>query len=267
MVTYYLAVDDVFRALGDPTRRSLLDELFREDGQTLGALEGRLPMSRFGVMKHLRVLEKAGLVVTKRRGREKLHFLNPIPIRLIHDRWVSKYAAPWAAALSDLKHELERGDKTMEKVFVIYIKTTPERLWDAITDFDKRRIYTFGVGVKSNWKAGSSWVGVTPKVPTPVTEGEILEIDAPARAELPGLVGRRRQERRHLARDVGDRSRRRLMLPYRHARSASRRRERRAVRRLADDPLRSQDTPRNGRESHHAGIAELRVALRASGPD
>ena len=181
MGTYYLAVDDVFRSLGDPTRRSLLDELFREDGQTLSALEGRLPMSRFGVMKHLRVLEKAGLVVTKRRGREKLHFLNPIPIRLIHDRWVSKYAAPWAAALSDLKHELERGDKTMEKVFVIYIKTTPERLWDAITDFDKRRIYTFGVGVKSNWKAGSSWVGVTPKVPTPVTEGEILEIDPPRR--------------------------------------------------------------------------------------
>ena len=69
----------------------------------------------------------------------------------------------------------------MEKVFVIYIKTTPERLWDAITDFDKRRIYTFGVGVKSNWKAGSSWVGVTPKVPTPVTEGEILEIDPPRR--------------------------------------------------------------------------------------
>jgi DNA-binding transcriptional ArsR family regulator len=87
-------MDEVFRALADPTRRSLLDALFHEDGQTLSALEGRLTMSRFGVMKHLRVLEGAGLVVTRRRGREKLHFLNAVPIRLIHDRWVSKYAAP-----------------------------------------------------------------------------------------------------------------------------------------------------------------------------
>src|SRR5215213_10332311 len=100
-------MDEVFKALADSTRRTLLDELFKEDGQTLGALERRLPMTRFGVMKHLRVLEDAGLVVTSRRGREKLHFLNPVPIRLVHDRWVSKYAEPWAAALSGLKHELE----------------------------------------------------------------------------------------------------------------------------------------------------------------
>jgi DNA-binding transcriptional ArsR family regulator len=100
-------VDEVFKALADPTRRSLLDELFERDGQTLTALEGRLPMTRHGVMKHLRVLEQAGLVTTKRRGREKLHFLNPVPIRLIHDRWVSKYAEPWAATLTGLKHTLE----------------------------------------------------------------------------------------------------------------------------------------------------------------
>jgi DNA-binding transcriptional ArsR family regulator len=99
--------DDVFRALADPTRRSLLDELFERDGQTLSALEQRLPMSRFGVMKHLKVLEAAGLVKTKRRGREKLHFLNPVPIRLVHDRWVSKYAEPWAEGLSDLKQRME----------------------------------------------------------------------------------------------------------------------------------------------------------------
>src|SRR5271165_2980038 len=122
-------MDDVFRALADPTRRSLLDELYRCDGQTLNSLEARLPMTRFGVMKHLKVLEAAGLVVTKRRGREKLHFLNVVPIRLVHDRWVSKYAEPWAATLSDLKHTLEDG--MMEKVFEIYIKTTPERLWQA----------------------------------------------------------------------------------------------------------------------------------------
>src|SRR5467141_3334529 len=101
------AMDAVFRALADPTRRSLLDELYRQDGQTLSALSERLPMTRFGVMKHLRVLEEAGLVVARKRGREKLHFLNPVPIRLVHDRWVSKYAEPWASALSELKTELE----------------------------------------------------------------------------------------------------------------------------------------------------------------
>ena len=100
-------MDEVFKALSDPTRRGLLDELFRRDGQTLTELERRLPMTRFGVMKHLRVLEEAGLVTTRRRGREKLHFLNPVPIRLVHDRWVSKYAEPWAATLSGLKKTLE----------------------------------------------------------------------------------------------------------------------------------------------------------------
>src|SRR5437764_13399953 len=114
-------MDAVFRALADPTRRHLLDELFREDGQTLGALERRLPMTRFGVMKHLRVLEDAGLVTTRKRGREKLHLLNAVPIRLVHDRWVSKYAEPWAATLTGLKRSLEA--KTMGKVFEIYIKT------------------------------------------------------------------------------------------------------------------------------------------------
>src|SRR2546423_8183201 len=100
-------MDAVFKALSDPTRRRLLDELFQEDGQSLTALEQRLPMTRFGVMKHLKVLEEANLVVTRRRGREKLHFLNPVPIRLVHDRWVSKYAEPWASALSELKRDLE----------------------------------------------------------------------------------------------------------------------------------------------------------------
>src|SRR6195256_2207872 len=104
-------MDEVFKALADPTRRSLLDELFKRDGQTLSALESRLPMSRFGVMKHLRVLEGAGLVTTRKRGREKLHFLNPVPIRLVHDRWVSKYEEPWASALSELKREIEEDER------------------------------------------------------------------------------------------------------------------------------------------------------------
>src|SRR5262249_9472406 len=149
LVTYSRRVDAVFKALADPTRRSLLDELFREDGQTLRQLEERFPMTRFGVMKHLRQLEEAGLVVTRRRGREKLHFLNPVPIRLVHDRWVSKYAEPWAAALSELKTGLEfpMEPNTMEKVFEVYIRTTPERLWEAITNPEIRAHYNFGAGV------------------------------------------------------------------------------------------------------------------------
>jgi DNA-binding transcriptional ArsR family regulator len=103
-------MDAVFRALADPTRRGLLDALFEHDGQTLSALEQGIPMTRFGVMKHLRVLEDAHLVTTRRRGREKLHFLNPVPIRLVHDRWVSKYAEPWAATLSGLKQTIEEEE-------------------------------------------------------------------------------------------------------------------------------------------------------------
>ena len=171
-------MDEVFRALADPTRRRLLDELFREDGQTLRALEGRFSMSRFGVMKHLKQLEEAGLVVTRRRGREKLHFLNPVPIRLVHDRWVSKYAEPWAAALSDMKTRLET---TMEKVFEIYIRTTPERLWEAITDPEIRSKYNFGVSVNSDWKPGSRIETVHPKADGPLGEGEVIEADPPRR--------------------------------------------------------------------------------------
>jgi len=173
-------MDDVFKALADPTRRALLDELFREDGQTLTALEARLPMTRFGVMKHLRVLEDANLVVTRRRGREKLHFLNPVPIRLVHDRWVSKYAEPWAAGLSELKRDLEK-EKTMEKVFEIYIKTTPDRLWQAITDDELRQKYSFGVGVRSDWTPGSSYEGFHPGAGIAIAEGENLEVDPPSR--------------------------------------------------------------------------------------
>jgi DNA-binding transcriptional ArsR family regulator len=99
--------DDVFKALADPTRRHLLDQLFERDGRTLGELEAGLDMTRFGVMKHLRVLEESGLITTRRSGREKHHYLNPVPIRLIHDRWISKYAEHRVAALVDLKTTLE----------------------------------------------------------------------------------------------------------------------------------------------------------------
>jgi len=110
MVTYVYRVDDddrVFKALADPTRRRLLDRLFEHEGLTLTQLESEVDMTRFGVMKHLRVLEEAGLVVTKKSGREKLHFLNPVPIRLVHDRWIDKYTEHHVVALTDLKHQLE----------------------------------------------------------------------------------------------------------------------------------------------------------------
>ena len=99
--------DRVFKALADPTRRFLLDRLYERDGRTLTELETDLDMTRFGVMKHLRVLEEANLIVTRRSGREKLHFLNPVPIRLIHDRWIDKYRERQVSALAELKHELE----------------------------------------------------------------------------------------------------------------------------------------------------------------
>src|SRR3954447_23816356 len=172
-------MDEVFKAMADPTRRELLDRLFAKDGQTLSALEAELPMSRFGVMKHLKVLEDANLLVTKRRGREKLHFLNPVPIRLVHDRWVSKYADPWAATLTGLKRDLE--DRNMEKVFEIYIKTTPERLWEAITDPGQRAKYNFGVGIESDWTQGSSYRSVASRADAAIAEGENLEVDRPRR--------------------------------------------------------------------------------------
>ena len=101
--------DRVFKALADPTRRFLLDRLFKRDGRTLTELESELEMTRFGVMKHLRVLEDAGLVVTRKVGREKLHYLNPVPIRLVHDRWIDKFTERRVSALTDLKRHLEEG--------------------------------------------------------------------------------------------------------------------------------------------------------------
>ena len=99
--------DHVFKALADPTRRLLLDRLYERDGRTLTELESQIEMTRFGVMKHLRALEDAGLVVTRKSGREKLHFLNPVPIRLVHDRWIDKYTERQVSALTDLKRKLE----------------------------------------------------------------------------------------------------------------------------------------------------------------
>jgi len=171
--------EEVFRALADPSRRTLLDALRERDGQALSELEQALPgMTRFGVMKHLRVLSAAGLVVSRRDGRRKLHYLNPVPIRLIHDRWISRFAEPWVSALSDLKTRLENP---MQKVFEIYIKTTPERLWQAITDSEIRGKYHFGNSIRSDWTPGSRFEMRHKGFDGLLGEGENLEVDPPRR--------------------------------------------------------------------------------------
>ena len=173
-------MDAVFKALADPSRRKLLDRLYRRDGQTLTEMCERVSMTRFGVMKHLRVLEGAGLVVTRKEGREKLHFLNPVPIRLVHDRWVSKYRAPFAAALSELKSRLEGTQMAETQVYQVFIRTTPQKLWQALTEGEVTKRYFFGETVHSDWKAGSEWHSTGPEGSRDV-EGKVVESDPPRR--------------------------------------------------------------------------------------
>jgi len=173
---------DVFKALADPSRRLLLDSLFDEDGQTLGELAARLPiMTRFGVMKHLRILETADLVASRKVGRERLHYLNPVPIRLIHDRWIGKYAEPLVGALADLKRRFEGAamDRRPRHVFQVYIRTTPEQLWQAITDPDFTARYFRHSRVESAWRPGDRmgyWIG-----DELVVDGTVLDAEPPRR--------------------------------------------------------------------------------------
>ena len=253
-------MDTAFKALGDPTRRALLDALFARDGQTLVSLAAPHDMTRIAVAKHLRLLEEAGLVVSRRRGREKLHFLNPVPIRLIHDRWVSKYTEAWAAGLIGLKDELEHP---MEKVFEIYIRTTPERLWEAITDPAIREKYHFGVRAESEWTPGSSYALVHPGADGALAEGENLEVDPPRRLvqSMNVLWSDEAKARAHLARDVGDRAGRRLVPADGHPRPAQRIGSRGDLRRLADDPLRPEDVAGDRRDPHHPRLADVRRSM------
>jgi DNA-binding transcriptional ArsR family regulator len=185
-------VDDstasAFRALADPSRRLLLDRLFERDGQTLGELTAHLPeMTRFGVMRHLDVLESAGLITTRKEGREKRHFLNPVPIRLIHDRWISKYAAPVVGAMSALKGQLEApmaaSLELIDHVYSIFINAAPDRIWRAITDGDDTVRYYHGTRVISDWKPGSPLRYDTPDG-TVAADGEVLAVDPPTRLEM-----------------------------------------------------------------------------------
>ena len=174
-------MDDVFKALADPGRRKLLDTLFREDGQTMTELQTVLPLSRFGVMKHLQILEKAGLITSTKVGRERLHYLNPVPIQQVYDRWVSKYAGTFAGALTRLKYELEETETMADAtthLYEVFIKTTPERLWQALTDGALTRQYYFGTSVEGITDVGGEYkyVGDGDFV---MVAGKVLEVDPP----------------------------------------------------------------------------------------
>ena len=180
--------NDIFKALADPTRRFLLDLLFARDGRTLTELESELDMTRFGVSKHLKVLEEAGLVVTRRQGREKLHFLNAVPIRLIHDRWIDKYTERQVSALADLKAELEERTEmnatttaTTVQVHRVHIRATPEAIWDAITKPEFTQRYFYGTAIDSPFEVGTPYVSRTADGEHVMVEGEIVESDPPRR--------------------------------------------------------------------------------------
>jgi uncharacterized protein YndB with AHSA1/START domain len=152
-------VDKVFKALADPTRRRLLDNLRQDNGQTLGMLCGQLDMARQSVTQHLAVLEEANLISTARRGREKLHYLNPVPIHDIQQRWIAPFDQPRLRALDAIKRHAEEPDMTADKptfVYVTYIQSTPERVWHALTDADLTAEY-WGHSNVSDWQVGSPW--------------------------------------------------------------------------------------------------------------
>jgi uncharacterized protein YndB with AHSA1/START domain/DNA-binding transcriptional ArsR family regulator len=172
--------DEVFKALADPSRRKILDLLFQRDGQTLTELESNFTTTRFACMKHLQVLEDAGIITSRKVGREKFHYLNPMPIQLVYDRWVSKYAQPFTRTLAGLKFSLEENDMNGKPshVYQIFIQTTPEKLWQALTDKKLTPLYYFGSPVESKWEKGATY-----RYPNPnggaYVDGEILEIDPP----------------------------------------------------------------------------------------
>ena len=175
----------VFRALADPSRRRLLDLLFELDGRTLTELESELPMTRFGVMKHLRVLEEAGLIATRKVGREKLHYLNPVPIQLIADRWINKYSAARVSALVDLKTVLEGGtfmttDAKPRLVHQIIIQAPQEHVWKAITTPEFTARYYYDCTLKTDLTVGSPFTYHKPSG-APIVEGEVIASDPPNR--------------------------------------------------------------------------------------
>jgi uncharacterized protein YndB with AHSA1/START domain/DNA-binding transcriptional ArsR family regulator len=183
--THELTDDLVFRALADPTRRLLLDHLFNLGGQTQGELHAEVEgMTRFGVMKHLRILEAAGLVVSRKVGREKLHYVNAVPVQLIHDRWVSKYTRPSAAALAGMKQALESSGSmppVPKQVYQIFIRATAEQIWDAITRPEFTAKYFYGSRVATSGTRGTPIRHYAPDGTTLWGDDTIVESDPPGR--------------------------------------------------------------------------------------
>jgi uncharacterized protein YndB with AHSA1/START domain/DNA-binding transcriptional ArsR family regulator len=200
--------DDVFRALADPSRRQLLDRLNRRNGQTLRELCAGLDMARQSVSKHLAVLEAANLITTVRRGREKLHYLNAAPINEIGERWITRYERGRVEALADLKRALEDGDPVDKPTFVYttYIKTTPERLWQALTDPAFTRRYWFGVSFETDWRPGSRMAWDHDGTPTDDPEQVVLEAEPYRRLAFTWhAMSPQLGEALHLAEDVRER--------------------------------------------------------------
>ena len=186
LVTYICGVDALFDALADPTRRAMLDALRIHDGQTQGDLAKPFAMTRFGVMRHLAVLEAAGLVATRKVGREKFHYLNPVPLQRLLDRWMSRYAEPFARGMVDLKDELEAKEMNMKppaQVYEIYIRSTPEAVWDAITNPERTVLWFRGSRAVSDWLPGSPTRQVNPDGSTMIY-GTVLEAEPPHRLAM-----------------------------------------------------------------------------------
>jgi DNA-binding transcriptional ArsR family regulator/uncharacterized protein YndB with AHSA1/START domain len=183
-------LDPLFRALADPSRRRILDLLKARPGITVGELGAHFVFSRFAVMKHLRLLEEVGLVIRRREGKTKRLYLNAVPIQTIHDRWISRYSALWAAQLTSLKYQLEGEESAMpaatqvQHVHVVHIRTTPERLWEALTNPEQTRQYYYGTEVVSDFRVGSplEYHRIGPDgTRESVIVGKVLEADAPRR--------------------------------------------------------------------------------------
>ena len=252
-----MADDPVFRALADPTRREILDALFEREGQSLGELERLFDMTRFGVMKHVKVLEEAKLVVTRKVGRSRLHYLNPVPIREIHDRWTGKFAARASGALLALRAGLEKGGTMAANgkpshVYVVYIRATPERIWDALTQSEFTQQYLLREHGRVRLDAGSEYEyainGETAIV------GEVLEAVPPVAPgdDLRRSLGRRGRTGPSLSRHVGDRGGRRRSVEADGRPRRLRRRDehvRPGDRRHAVHPQRAEDAARD-RRSH-----------------
>lgn len=178
-------MDDIFDALAHPIRRGLLDRLRERDGQTLSELERDQPVTRFGVMKHLGVLEAAHLIVTRKVGRQKLHYLNPLPLQAVADRWIARFAAPFVRTLSDIATAAEKGNAVMSEmapkhVWETYIRATPEAVWAILTDDAKTPLWQhFNMTSTTEWREGGAitfFVGERAMI-----VGRVLEMDPPRR--------------------------------------------------------------------------------------